>query len=241
MPVVDVALLPEHLTQHAINTHTLIVVDVLRASTTIISALDAGAKQIHPVLEIEDAFAAAKSIQDAILCGERHGVPQDGFHLGNSPAEYTPDIVQGQTLVLTTTNGTRALSMLGESSVVLIGAITNRTAVCTAASGFMADITIICAGTTGAVSLDETIAAGLMITCLNHLGYQSTETAQIIDRSTKQIITETGTIESALRSTRHAYRLQELGMTHDVQLAARLDSSNSVPRYNPKNRTISLT
>lgn len=240
MPVVDVALLPEHLTQHAIHSNTVIMVDVLRASTTIIAALEAGANSIHPVLEIQDAFDTSKLLTSALLCGERGGTPPEGFNLGNSPLEYTSIAVRDRQLILTTTNGTRALHMLDDSSDVYIGAITNRSAVCQAASNTANDITINCAGTDQVVSLDDTIAAGLMIQSLAATGYNTTETAQIIAASTQHHIEAAGSILSALNATAHGKRLIALGMDQDIQAASQIDTSSSVPKYNPKNRTITL-
>ena len=90
---------------------TVVVIDVLRASTTIIAALEAGAVEVIPCLEIDDArrVAAQFPAEEVILGGERQGLPIEGFDLGNSPEDYTPYAVAGKTLVFTTTNGTRAM------------------------------------------------------------------------------------------------------------------------------------
>ena len=238
MHTVDVVLLPDHLGSEQILNHTLIVVDVLRASTTIIAALESGAAVIVPVLGVDEAREVNQERAGSLLCGERGGEPPEGFVLGNSPLEYTKAIVGGQALVLTTTNGTRALSMVGDASKVLIGSITNREAVCQAARG--SDVTIVCAGTLGSVSLDDSIAAGLMIERLIGMGeYEPTETASMVLRGTRSVIDEHGGMESggilgALRSTAHGKRLIGLGMDADVECASRANSSAVVPVYDPE-------
>lgn len=238
MACVDVVLLPEHLRGRQIISDTLIVVDVLRASTTIISALDAGASAIAPMRSVEDARAYAKENPEAVLCGERGGVPPKGFTLGNSPLEYANEVVGGRELVLTTTNGTRALSMVSESSRVLIGAITNRLAVCEEAAKGGDGVTIVCAGTDGDVSLDDCIAAGMMVQRLMDCGFQPSECAVLVAKATKKLILEGRTVESSLRSTKHGQRLVSLDMSGDIEFASRTDSSLVVPRYEPKSNRI---
>ena len=121
-----------------------------------------------PVLGVDEARALSSERAGSVLCGERGGEPPEGFALGNSPLEYTEDVVAGRVLVLTTSNGTRALSMVSDAQKILMGSITNREAVCRACRG--GDVTVVCAGTLGSVSLDDSIAAGLMIERLIGMG-----------------------------------------------------------------------
>ncbi len=229
MPIVDVALLPEHAPKSQVESHTLIVVDVLRATTTIAAAFHAGARTILPVRDVDHARHIANALHNSFLCGERDGLPPAGFKLGNSPLEYTSDVVQGQDLILTTTNGTRALSMLDRARTVLIGSIVNRGAVCDYAEG--TDTTIICAGTYQQVSADDCFAAGLMVDRLIQLGAQPTESAQLIADATNHAIDQHGSIHEALRATVHGKRLIELGMDRDIEYASRVDLLDVVPVY----------
>ncbi|MDR3086238.1 MAG: 2-phosphosulfolactate phosphatase, partial [Christensenellaceae bacterium] len=95
--------------------HLVIVVDVLRASSVMITAIENGCKSLIPVLEAEDAVAVARRFgnEKVLLCGERNGAMIDGFNLSNSPREFTGDNVSGRMLVMTTTNGTRAILETG--------------------------------------------------------------------------------------------------------------------------------
>src|SRR4051812_42560200 len=113
MPVqkrIDVYLLPALVEPEALSGSTVVVIDVLRATTTIVHALAAQAVEVAPFRDVEDARRLANDLGNkAVLGGERGGVPIPGFDLGNSPAEYTSERVAGKTVIFTTTNGTRAL------------------------------------------------------------------------------------------------------------------------------------
>src|SRR3989339_400165 len=140
---------------------TVVVIDVLRASTTIIHALNAGAAEIIPCGEVEQARALAADFprEEVVLGGERGGLPIDGFDLGNSPSEYTPDRVAGRTIVFTTTNGTRAMMRCRKAGRVLIGAFVNASAVAEQLVG-CERISLLCAGTEGEYSRDDILMAG---------------------------------------------------------------------------------
>ena len=106
----NVHLLPELANPHDLAGHTSIVIDTLRASTTITTALENGAEKIIPCLTVEEARQLANDRPGALLGGERGGKPLPGFDFGNSPAEYEPNRVAGKTIVFTTTNGTKAMT-----------------------------------------------------------------------------------------------------------------------------------
>lgn len=148
---------------------TAVIYDVLRASSTIITALAQGATEVIPALEPEDArvlydHLAQEIGNDVLLGGERSGEPIAGFHLGNSPLEYTPERVRNKTLIITTTNGTRALinSQKAGAKKILIGGILNQSTIVeylTKESAF----TIVCAGVRGQFAYEDFLAAGLML------------------------------------------------------------------------------
>ncbi len=140
-----------------------IVVDCIRATTTLSHALAAGYGEVVCVGEVDDAHAERRD--GVVLGGERHGVRIEGFDLGNSPAEYAEP--RGDVLVLTTTNGTRAiLQSAAESGTVLVGALVNAQAlVDRALAALPADGTLVvrCAGVRGAIALDDVYVAGLLL------------------------------------------------------------------------------
>ena len=126
-PPVFVHLHPSHLPAGCLAGSTAVVIDVLRATTVMIHALAAGCRAIIPCLEIEEALAIHKSFPQghAFLGGEREGRPIDGFDLGNSPADYTAEICKGRTLVMTTTNGTRAIQKCCDAEKVYVVGFVN--------------------------------------------------------------------------------------------------------------------
>ncbi|MGJ8635595.1 MAG: 2-phosphosulfolactate phosphatase [Phycisphaerales bacterium] len=237
MARVDVALLPDHVNRDRLDTHTVIVVDVLRASTTIVAAIESGAEGVVPVAEVDEAKSFALLHPDALLCGERGGVPPEGFVMGNSPLDYSSEKVGGRKVVLTTTNGTRALSMVADAKRVLVGSLTNRAAVCGIAD--QDDVLIVCAGTNGEVSLDDAFTAGMMVDWLiEHSGHAPTETAQILSGSASSLLATHKTIEQVLRNTDHGRRLIGLGMDRDIEHASGIDSSSVVPEHEIASNTI---
>lgn len=143
---------------------TVVVIDVVRATTTIIEALANGARAIYPMDSTEEAVRLAHSMgrEDTLLCGERKARKVEGFDLGNSPREFTRDIVAGKKLVMSTTNGTRALGVGREGARVLPCAFTNLGAV---AAGLADDahVVILCAGQDDRFSLDDALCAGHLI------------------------------------------------------------------------------
>ena len=126
---IDVIFIPEMAAYVDLSGKIAVVVDILRASSTITVALANGAKSVLPVLTPEDAFAKYQG-ESFLLCGERHGRRIEGFHLGNSPLEYRPEIVRDKKLIFTTTNGTRAFHACSNAAELLMGCFLNRQAVC---------------------------------------------------------------------------------------------------------------
>src|ERR1017187_8958148 len=145
-----------------------VVFDVLRATSTFVTALHNGAKAIIPVSEISEALAIRKKQPDVLLGGERNGVKiraaQTGgidFDFGNSPREYTPEKVRGKTIVSTTTNGTRALRACAGAQTVLAASFLNLTATAQFIRRLQpAQIVLVCAGTRENIATEDVLAAG---------------------------------------------------------------------------------
>jgi 2-phosphosulfolactate phosphatase len=224
------------------------VIDVLRASTTIITALAHGAAGVRPVLTIEQAreLAARSGAGPAMLLGgERGGLRIDGFDLGNSPLEYAPARVAGRRIVITTTNGTAALDVCGAAAEVLIGAIVNRTAVASRArerarSQGAADIHLVCAGTDGQVTEEDLLAAGGILDAASRLAGSDRDTldasAMAARAEFRGVLAAAGGADAALAivaafaTSRGGRNLVDLGMQADLPAAAAIDSLPVVPR-----------
>ena len=143
---------------------TVVVIDVLRATTTMVEALANGARGIYPTSSTEEAVKLAQSLgrDDTLLCGERKGEKVEGFDLGNSPREFTRDAVGGKRLVMSTTNGTRAFEVAQDGARLLACAFTNLGAVARAVAAD-AQLVVICAGRDDQFSLDDALCAGHLI------------------------------------------------------------------------------
>jgi 2-phosphosulfolactate phosphatase len=187
MRCVHVHLLPSLIPPGALRGGVAVVVDVLRATTVMVHALAAGCEAILPCLEVDDARRVAASLPPgtAILGGERQGLPIDGFDLGNSPDDYTPQVCRGKTVVMTTTNGTRAILASLEAERVLIGAFANVTATitqCLDALRRSIPVHLVCAGTDGQISLEDTALAGLIVHTLEPRGFPAANDSATLAR-----------------------------------------------------------
>jgi len=235
--------LPTLVTPEELAGGTVVVVDVLRASTTIVHALEAGATEVIPCLEVEDAQATAAELpRDAvILGGERRGLRIEGFDLGNSPGEYTPDRVEGRTVVFTTTNGTRAMAQCRLADRVLIGAFVNVSAVCERLVGAR-QIHLLCAGTRGQFSRDDMLLAGLLVERVlrqGHVVYQLNTPALIARRACRSAFAlpsvlgaeplDPELLAAELGNSAGGRNLTAIGLDHDILTAAQIDRFRGVP------------
>lgn len=165
---IDVAFGPHGLTGSELAGRSVFVIDVLRATTTICAALHAGARAVVPMPSAEEAIRMAQTLgsRDAVLAGERNCEPIPGFALGNSPGEMTPERVRGRTVVMTTTNGTRALLAVAAGGGVYAAAGVNLTVAAARAREALAqhgDLLILCAGREHAFSVEDACVAGQLI------------------------------------------------------------------------------
>ncbi len=165
MPTIHAHFLPQLVAPDDVAGHTVVVLDILRATTTITYALAAGVKRVIPCGEIDEAQRAAEKIAAGtgqmrpLLAGERHGLPIEGFDLGNSPSEFTPERTGGRTLVFTTTNGTRAMLHCRQAGRVLLGAFVNLQAL-VAQLRVADELHLLCAGTEREITREDVLAAG---------------------------------------------------------------------------------
>jgi 2-phosphosulfolactate phosphatase len=163
--LIDVAFTLEELATASLGGTAAVVVDVVRASTTIVTALANGARAVIPVATPEEARARGRAWADGpvLLGGERGGEPPPGFDCGNSPAEYARERVEGRTVLLTTTNGTRALLAVRGARRVAVGGFVNATAAARWAAAEAGDVCLVCAGERGRFCLEDAVCAGLLV------------------------------------------------------------------------------
>jgi 2-phosphosulfolactate phosphatase len=227
---VDVARTPAAVAPAALAGTTALVIDVLRASTSMVTALANGCLALVPVAEVDEARRRAATLPGALLAGERGGDPPDGFDLGNSPLEFTRDRVGGRTLVFTTSNGTRALLAARAATAVGVASFANRTAAADWALGQGRDVMLVCAGELGGRSLEDEICAGLLVERVLSrapravAGPEAAEAARA-SRPYASDVVRLG------RDAPHARRLTAHGRGSDVAVCLTLDAFALVPVY----------
>jgi 2-phosphosulfolactate phosphatase len=162
---VHVALVPGEYAELDLEGRVALVVDVFRATSMVVAAFGAGCARVIPVANEAAARerAAAMAPSPVLLAGERGGDPIEGFDLSNSPLDCTPERVGGRTLILTTTNGTRAMLKAAEATAAALAALTNAGAAARWAAARRRDVTVLCAGEQGRFSLEDTVCAGLLV------------------------------------------------------------------------------
>ncbi|MGI8978034.1 MAG: 2-phosphosulfolactate phosphatase [Pirellulaceae bacterium] len=231
----NVHLLPALVEPRELAGKTVVVIDVLRATTTIIHALAAGAKEVMPLLEVQEAQELARKLAPgAVLGGERGGKRIAGFDLGNSPLEYTLAAVGGQTLVFTTTNGTRAMLRCAQARRILIAGFVNFSAVCRQLAE-EEQIEIVCAGTDGHVTREDTLLAGAIVEDCRRSRNDEWDCNDQAEIAADAWRTAVGTLSgrdplaAALRESRGGRNLIEIGHEDDIDLAAQIDRFDIVP------------
>lgn len=209
---------------------TTVVIDVLRASTTIIQALQNGAKEIIPVASIEFAVKVSGGMfgGQTLLGGERNTKKLDGFALGNSPLEYTPDIVNGKTIILFTTNGSKAIVKAKFSENLLIASFTNLNAIANYLVRLNKDFEILCSGRGNNFSMEDVICAGRLISEIQKLNNEvilsdSAKASVSLNKSTGK------NILLMLKQTEHGKILSENNFDEDIKFCSRLSISETIP------------
>ncbi|MEO2013131.1 MAG: 2-phosphosulfolactate phosphatase [Fuerstiella sp.] len=208
-----------------------VVVDILRASTTITHALANGADCVIPCGTVEEALAARNDLPagTCLLGGERGGVRIDGFDLSNSPTDYGPDVVKGKSIGFTTTNGTRALIRAEKADHVLIGAFVNLSAVTDRLGTSEVPVHIVCAGTNGQITGEDVLFAGAVVSQLLDCSAEEFATSDSARIALDHWRRESGNgsidaLQAALRRSQGGRNLIELGYDRDIATAANTDS-----------------
>lgn len=228
----EVFLTSSNVAQEDVKDRTVVVIDVLRACSTIATALVNGARAIVPVVDMAQAGKIASNLdqQSYLLGGERDGQRIEGYHLGNSPLEYSRSRVEGRTIIYSTTNGTVAIDQAREAEHLLIGSFLNARRVVEFIRKAGRDLTVICAGWKNRVSLEDTLCAGLLLYRL----WDGREPAGISDTAHiafTQYANDKDALQTAVRLCNHSQWLASEGFQADVEYCLQLDSLPVLPYY----------
>ena len=252
---VKVHLLPVLFEPEDVRGGIAVIIDVLRASTTIVHALAHGAKAVIPTGKVDEARRiAADFLKGSVLLGgERDGLLIDGFDLDNNPFAYSPEVVADKTIVFTTSNGTKALLRASQADRILIGSFVNLQAVVYELLADERPIHLVCAGTCGTVTLEDVLCAGAICTViaesiddcnLKALDCTDDQTQLALDHY-RYRVSRTGVSanEAILEAVRLGYGGRsciKLGFDDQIKRAAHVDLFDIVPEYDKSTRTITI-
>lgn len=226
----EVVGLPKDVVSEALLGRTVVVFDVLRATSTMTAALAAGVKQIRVFGDCDLAKSAAAAVGDGpLLCGEIKCLKPEGFDLGNSPGGLDPSLHAARELYMSTTNGTRAILAARDAALLLTGALVNRSAVARAVERAGLDVTLLCAGTDGQIAMEDLIGAGAVIDAVREVRLVSdlARAALALFRASRDRLVET------LRDATGGQNVIRAGLPEDVSFCAQLDRFNVVGRVLP--------
>jgi 2-phosphosulfolactate phosphatase len=221
----EVILTPNLLPLYPLQGKVVVVIDVLRATTTMTVALDQGAEKVIPVESIEECLSY-KDKPNHILAGERGGQKVEGFAYGNSPFEYMDGVVKGKTLVLTTTNGTRAIKMSSDAKEILIGGFLNFSALTRWLLNESTDTVLLCSGWRDKFNLEDTIFAGAII---NHMKDYFLVDSDSAFAAEKLYLNSRRNMLHFMKQSSHYKRLAKFGVVNDIKYCLRPDLTNVVP------------
>lgn len=227
-PVLEVCLSPALL--HLYNTEGAIVViiDIFRATSTITTALSNGAKCVIPVASVAECIEIGQSIPGSLTAGERDGKVAQGLQFGNSPMEYPKEFIEGKTLVLTTTNGTRLLHMVEGAHEIVIGSFHNLTALSSYLKAQGRNVLLGCASWKDRFNLEDTLFAGAVINQLEDYFDINCDAA----RAARHLYHSSGGTNfiEFLKDGSHYRRLSGYGLQQDMEYCVTPDIHPIVPR-----------
>lgn len=219
---------------------TVVIIDVLRASSTIVTAFMSGAKAIIPVGDMGEASKIAQNVDsdNYLLCGEKDGEKIEGYDLGNSPLEYTKEIVEGKNLIFNTTNGTKAIKKSLGSSKTYIASFLNVGAIVKELENQENDIVLVCAGWKGRLAFEDMLLAGniIYLMCDGNLPNDSRDGAKVAFGLYDKYGDDISTV---IHQSNHAMRLKDIIGTSDIDYCCQVDITDMLPRL--KEGMITLT
>lgn len=226
-PGLEVCLSPALIDSFDARGKQVVIIDIFRASSTITAALYHGAREVIPVDSVAKCIALGKTVPGALIAGERNGRIAEGLEYGNSPSEYPRDFVEGRTLVLTTTNGTRLLHMIKGESALLIGSFLNLGLLGEYLREKAEPVLLCCAGWKNRVNLEDTLFAGALADQLRDTHDIHCDSARMAMRLFRQA-GETSLLDY-LKDSAHYQRLASFGLESDMAYCLSTDRHPVIP------------
>ncbi|HCR49413.1 MAG TPA: hypothetical protein DIW24_07285 [Bacteroidetes bacterium] len=239
----DVLFNPAGLTEADVRDKAVIVLEVLRTSTSMVTALHNGAKTIVPAPTLGDAARMAANLDPKVfvLGGEKNGQPISGYQLGNSPLEYTPEAVANRTVIMHTSNLTNAISIARSAPVLVVGCFLNMTRLINFVAQSKHDILVVCGGHKGTAALGDVLCVGQMVELLTnvHKVDAGLSDAAMIAHST--YLYNKNHVVDKLKAGVQGKALEAVGLLGDVPYSCQIDFSGILPVFNPSNLSINAS
>ena len=235
----DVAFLPSELAAKSLHGALAVVIDVVRATTTITTALAHGCAYVLPVLHVDEAFELqrqyAQHSQRPLLGGERGGQRVEGFDLGNSPREYTSEVVENKGIIFSTTNGTRTLLALQGAAPILIGSFLNLSAICQyilrrPSQNQKNPAILACSGVVNTFSLEDAVCAGMFVHVLSAAQPDMSKTPAAIAAEILYTHYQADLL-AMLQNSDGGRRVSHIGLAQDLVICAEVDKYPIVPIF----------
>lgn len=225
MKTIDVCLSPDLMHLYPVSDRVVVVVDILRATSCMVTALAHGVKSIRPFANLEEC--RAMKAQGYFTAGERNGEKVDGFDFGNSPFEYMNENLRGQKIAFTTTNGTQAIAKSQGAKQIIIGSFLNLSAVGEYLKNGNDNVLVVCAAWKGKVNLEDTLFAGALVERLkDHIkpDCDAPLAAQRLYNLAKKDLVD------FLKDSSHVKRLNRLHIHKDIAFCVTPDQCSIVPK-----------
>jgi 2-phosphosulfolactate phosphatase len=222
---IEVCLTPALLGLYEIENSIVVVIDILRATSSIVYGIDNGARAIIPVAQVDDCLSYSQ--HGYLLAAERNGSVVDGYDFGNSPFSYTKEQVSGKTIVLTTTNGTKALHMArSRAKQVVVGSFLNLRALSDWLKTQPHDVLLLCAGWKDQFNLEDTLFAGAVV---NQVRAHFDEFDDSSIAAEDLYLMAKDDLRSYISKSSHSHRLAALNIERDVQFCLQLNICEAIP------------
>ena len=232
LPTLYTSLSPALLNLYEVSSSIVVIIDVLRATSTIAAVLNNGAKSIIPVDSVAECIKLGKQME-VITAGERDGQIAEGLEYGNSPLTYPSEFIKGKTLVLTTTNGTRLLHMalVENAKAIVTGSFPNLSAVCDYLVTQKQNVILACAAWKDRINIEDTLFAGAVVKRIKEhfsINCDASKMAEALYHEAKDDMYEFMKAKDAS----HYHRLTNYGLEKDIRYCLTIDVDNVLPIYN---------
>ncbi len=227
---IDVFFSAQSFQENELRDKSVVVIDVLRATSTIVTAMMNGAKGVIPVEDMGEASRIAQSVDsdNYLLCGEKDGAKIEGYDLGNSPLEYSRDEIEGKTLIFNTTNGTKAIKKSLGSATIYIASFLNLSTIVKALGVEKNEIVLLCAGWKGRLALEDMLLAGNIIYNLSggKISDDANDGAKVAFGLYEKYSDD---IKSVVFQSNHAQRLKDVVGSDDIDYCCQTDITDQLP------------